>query len=36
MNTITDKVGLVHAAAATALECDFPLVEISQIAEQES
>lgn len=36
MNTITDKIGLAHAAAATALECNFPLVEISQIAEQES
>lgn len=36
MNTISDKIGLVNPAAATALECDFPLVEISQIAEQES
>ena len=36
MNTITDKIGLAHPAAATALECDFPLVEISQVAEQES
>ncbi|WP_297482756.1 DNA methyltransferase [Ferrovum sp.] len=36
MNTITDKIGFAHKAAATALECDFPLVEISQIAEQES
>lgn len=36
MNTITDKIGLAHPAAATSLECDFPLVEISQIAEQES
>ncbi|WP_211454228.1 DNA methyltransferase [Collimonas antrihumi] len=36
MNTITDKIGLSHASVATALECDFPLVEISQIAEQES
>lgn len=36
MNTITDKIRTIHAAAATALECDFPLVEISQIAEQES
>ena len=32
MNTINDKIGLAHPAAATALECDFPLVEISQIA----
>lgn len=36
MNIITDKTGLAHPAAATALECNFPLVEISQIAEQES
>lgn len=36
MNTVTDNISLAHAAAATALECDFPLVEISQIAEQES
>ena len=36
MNTITDKIGLADPAAATALECDFPLVEISQVAEQES
>lgn len=36
MNTITDKIGLANPAAATALECDFPLVEISQVAEQES
>lgn len=36
MNTITDKIGRAHPAAATALECDFPLVEISQVAERES
>lgn len=36
MNTITDEIGLAQPAAVTALECDFPLVEISQIAEQES
>ncbi|MDR2031051.1 MAG: hypothetical protein LBP86_02050 [Azoarcus sp.] len=36
MNTITDKIGVAYAGAATALECEFPLVEISQIAEQES
>lgn len=36
MNTITDKFGRTHQSAATALECDFPLIEISQIAEQES
>ncbi|RRN45486.1 hypothetical protein EHV23_04655 [Lautropia dentalis] len=34
MNAATDKIG--SANVATALECDFPLVEISQIAEQES
>ncbi|RWS98848.1 DNA methyltransferase [Aeromonas caviae] len=32
----TDQVELGPTAAATALECDFPLVEISQLAEQES
>jgi putative DNA methylase len=36
MNTITDKIDFAHASASTALECDFPLVELSQIAEQES
>lgn len=36
MSTVTDKIGPAPAAAATALECDFPLIEISQIAEQES
>lgn len=36
MNAVTDNIGLAHPAAATALECDFPLVEISQVAEQES
>src|SRR3990167_6031450 len=36
MNTSIDKIELAHPAAATALECNFPLVEISQIAEQES
>ncbi|MEF3062291.1 DNA methyltransferase [Ralstonia solanacearum] len=36
MSTTTGKIGFTHTAAATALECDFPLVEISQIAEQES
>jgi hypothetical protein len=34
MNTITDKIGLARPAAATALECEFPLVEISQIGEE--
>jgi putative DNA methylase len=33
MSAVTDKIRFVPA---TALECDFPLVEISQIAEQES
>lgn len=36
MNTRTGKVAVASAIAATALECDFPLIEISQIAEQES
>jgi putative DNA methylase len=36
MNTGTDSLASAHANAATALECDFPIVEISQIAEQES
>jgi putative DNA methylase len=36
MNTVANKIGFVSTAPATALECDFPLVEISQIAEQES
>ncbi len=36
MNAVTDKFGLTPATAKSALECDFPLVEISQIAEQES
>ncbi|WP_175676505.1 DNA methyltransferase [Burkholderia ambifaria] len=36
MNTVTDMIGLAPAVATTALECDFPLVEVSQISEQES
>lgn len=36
MSAIADTIGFTSPAAATALECDFPLVEISQIAEQES
>lgn len=36
MNTITDKIGFAHPVAATELECDFPMAEISQVAEQES
>lgn len=36
MNLPDDKIRLAPTTAATALECDFPLIEISQIAEQES
>ncbi|KAB8189942.1 hypothetical protein FKV24_008915 [Lysobacter maris] len=36
MNAAPDKIGHVPATAATALESDFPQIEISQIAEQES
>ncbi len=36
MSAVIDKVKFAFSAAATALECDFPIVEISQIAEQES
>jgi len=36
MNAITAKNEFAHAPASTALECDFPIIEISQIAEQES
>lgn len=36
MNTITENTEIAQATAATALECDFPVVEISQVAEQES
>lgn len=36
MKTVPIKTGFANAGAATALECDFPLVEVSQIAEQES
>ena len=36
MNAVIDKVGSADTVATTALECDFPIVEISQIAEQES
>jgi putative DNA methylase len=36
MKIIAEKIGSPNSAATTALECDFPLVEISQIAEQES
>lgn len=36
MSRYTDRVNSTHPFAATALECNFPLVKISQIAEQES
>ena len=36
MNAALDKIGHAPATAATALESDFPQIEISQIAEQES
>jgi putative DNA methylase len=36
MSRFTDKIRCASAIAATALECNFPLVEISQIAQQES
>lgn len=36
MSTIIGRTSFAGAVPATALECDFPLVEISQIAEQES
>lgn len=36
MNTAAEKFNSIHVNATTALECDFPIVEISQIAEQES
>lgn len=36
MNAVTDSIGLARSSATTALECDFPIVEISQVAEQES
>lgn len=36
MSDTADNIGLAHTAAKTALECGFPLVEISRIAEQES
>lgn len=36
MNRFIGKLELAPVPAATALECDFPLVEISRVAEQES
>ena len=37
MNTVAERVAFVPARETTALECDdFPIVEISQVAEQES
>lgn len=36
MSSATDQIELALTTAATALECDFPQVEISQLAEQES
>ena len=36
MNTVTDQTRLANQTATSALETDFPNVEISQIAEQES
>lgn len=36
MNTVAEKYALTQTAETTALECDFPIVEVSQVAEQES
>jgi putative DNA methylase len=36
MSTIAEKVEIVQARETTSLECEFPIVEISQVAEQES
>jgi len=36
MSMITDNVGNTHSDATTALEVDFPIVQISSVAEQES
>ena len=36
MNTVADKISFVEDPNATALEGDFPIVEVSQLAEQES
>ena len=36
MTTVAEKLALTHGAETTALECGFPIVEVSQVAEQES
>ena len=36
MNTVAEKYAFTQTTEATALECDFPIVEVSQVAEQES
>lgn len=36
MNTVAEKDVFVQESKTTALECDFPIVEISQVAERES
>lgn len=36
MNTVAERAAFVQMRETTAIECDFPIVEISQIAEQES
>lgn len=36
MNIVAEKYALTQTAEATALDCDFPIVEVSQVAEQES
>jgi putative DNA methylase len=36
LRTVAEKVTVIQARETSALECDFPIVEISQVAEQES
>jgi putative DNA methylase len=36
MNTVTERVTCIQEREKTALECDFPVAEVSRIAEQES
>lgn len=36
MEMIKDNVGNTHKDASSAVECDFPMIEISEVAEQES
>src|SRR2546425_1185863 len=36
MNIVAEKGTLAKTAGATALECGFPIIEVSQVAEQES